>query len=257
MFVDDLVVFSRANHDDLAAVQSCLTQFQNWSGLSINKRKSAITFSRNVSPSCKISLRNLIGLNQPTSKNFYLGLPTHIQRGHQAQFNTILEKINSRISGWKAKILSQAAKATLIKSVLSSIPSYWMSSFKLPKSICSKIDAKLRDFFWGFIDSGHHMYPKAWDSLCKPKSAGGLGFRRAHDINNALISKLGWIIASSADKPWANLLQSKYLRGRPFLTSTLQQNSSYIWKGIHKSIPLIKKRLLLPHWIRFFGEHLA
>ena len=118
MFVDDLVVFSRANHDDLATVQSCLTQFQTWSGLSINKRKSAITFSRNVSPSCKISLRNLIGLNQPTSKNFYLGLPTHIQRGHQAQFNTILEKINSRISGWKAKILSQAAKATLIKSVL-------------------------------------------------------------------------------------------------------------------------------------------
>ncbi|XP_075654880.1 uncharacterized protein LOC142625056 [Castanea sativa] len=116
-----------------------------------------------------------------------------------------------------------------------------MSSFKLPKSICSKIDARLRDFFWGFLDSGHHIYPKAWDSLCKPKSAGGLGFRLAHDINNAPISKLGWIIASSADKPWANLLQSKYLRGRSFLTSTLQQNSSYIRKGIHKSIPLIKK----------------
>ena len=42
------------------------------------------------------SLCNLIGLNQPTSKNFYRGLPTHIQRGHQAQFNIILEKINSR-----------------------------------------------------------------------------------------------------------------------------------------------------------------
>ena len=53
---------------------------------------------------------------------------------------------NSRIFGWKAKILSQAAKATLIKSVISSMPSYWMSSFKLPKSICSKTDATLRDF---------------------------------------------------------------------------------------------------------------
>ena len=39
--------------------------------------------------------------------------------------------------------------------------------------------------------------------------------------------------------------------------SALQQNSSYIWKGIHKSTHLIKKRLLLPHWIRFSGEHLA
>ena len=125
------------------------------------------------------------------------------------------------------------------------------------KSICSKIDARLQDFFRGFIDSSHHIYPKAWDSLCKPKSTGGLGFHHAHDINNALVSKLGWIIASSANKPWTSLLQSKYLRGRSFLTSTLQQNSSYIWKGIHKSIPLIKKRLLLPHWIRFFDEHLA
>ncbi|KAF3951872.1 hypothetical protein CMV_022522 [Castanea mollissima] len=84
-------------------VQSCLSQFQTWSGLSINKRKLTITFSRNVPPSSKISLRNLIGLNQPTSKNFYLGLPTHIQRGHQAQFNIILEKINNRISGWKER----------------------------------------------------------------------------------------------------------------------------------------------------------
>ena len=155
-------------------------------------RKSAITFSKNVPSSSKTNLCNLIGLNHSTSKNFYLGLPTHIQRSHQAQFSIILEKISSRISGWKAKVLSQAAKATLIKSVLSSIPSYWMSSFKLPKSTCSQIDARLRDFFWGFTNPGHHIYPKAWDSLCKPKASGGLIFRHAHDLNNVLLSKF-WL----------------------------------------------------------------
>ena len=82
MFVDDLVVFSLARHNELTAVQSCLSQFQTWSGLSINKRKLTITFSQNVPPSSKISLCNLIGLNQPNSKNFYHGLPNHIQRGH-------------------------------------------------------------------------------------------------------------------------------------------------------------------------------
>lgn len=147
MFVDDLVVFSRANQEDLQAIQSCLSQFQTWSRLSINMRKSTITFSKNVPNSSKTNLCTLFGLHHSTSKNLYLGLSTHIQRSHQAQFSTILEKISSRISGWKAKILSQAAKATLIKNVLSSIPSYWTSSFKLPKSICSQIDARLRDFF--------------------------------------------------------------------------------------------------------------
>ena len=53
--------------------------------------------------------------------------------------------------------------------------------------------------------------------------------------------KFGWIIASSADKPWANLLRSKYLRGCSFLSSTPQQNSSFIWKSLHKSIPMKKK----------------
>ena len=77
--------------------------------------------------------------------------------------------------------------------------------------------------------------------MCKPKVSGGLGFHRAHDLNNALLSKLGSIIASSADKPWANLLRSKYLQGRSFLSSTPQQNSSFIWKSLHKSIPMIKK----------------
>ena len=75
MFVDDLVVFSRANHDDLATVQSCLSQFQTWSGLSINKRKSAITFSRNVPPSSKISLCNLICLNHQLPRISTLGFP--------------------------------------------------------------------------------------------------------------------------------------------------------------------------------------
>ena len=98
MFVDDVVVFSRANQDDLQAIQSCLSQFQTWSGLSINMRKLAITFSKNVPSSSKTNLCNLIGLHHSASKNFYLGLPTHIQRSHQTQFSTILEKISSRIS---------------------------------------------------------------------------------------------------------------------------------------------------------------
>ena len=57
MFVDDLVVFSLARHNELTAVQSCLSQFQTWSGLSINKRKLTITFSQNVPPSSKISVQ--------------------------------------------------------------------------------------------------------------------------------------------------------------------------------------------------------
>nr|POE94088.1 putative mitochondrial protein [Quercus suber] len=126
------------------------------------------------------------------------------------------------------------------RSVLTSIPTYWMSSFQLPKNTSAQIDARRCDFFLRFSDSNCHLYPKAWDSICKPKSSSGLNFRRAHDLNKALVSKLGWTIALSADKPWANLLRSKYLRGRSLLNASAKTNSSPLWHGIIKPIPLLK-----------------
>ena len=121
---------------------------------------------------------------------------------------------------------------TLSRLVLTSIPTYWMSSFQLLKNTCAQIDARLRDFFWGFSDSKHHLYPKAWDSICKPQSSSGLGFRRAHDLNKALVSNLGWTIDSNADKLWANLLRSKYLRGHSLLNALAKTNSPPLWHGI-------------------------
>ncbi|KAF3953185.1 hypothetical protein CMV_021349 [Castanea mollissima] len=240
MFADDLIIFSRALPSDIEVIQDCLNQFHDWSGHSVNTAKFAISFSTNVQQLVKTEICNQTGLKLLDPNSKYLGLPLHIKRGNQSPFNTIIDKINSRITGWKAKVLSQAAHSTLIRSVLTSIPTYWMSSFQLPKNTCAQIDARLRDFFWGFSNSNRHLYPKAWDSICKPKSSGGLSFRRAHDLNKALVSKLGWLIASNADKPWANLLRSKYLKGRSLLYASAKTNSSPLWHGIIKSVPLLK-----------------
>ena len=55
-------------------------------------------------------------------------------------FNEVLDKVISRAQSWNAKILSQASRITLVKSVLASIPTYTSSTFYLSKNICSKID---------------------------------------------------------------------------------------------------------------------
>jgi hypothetical protein len=54
------------------------------------------------------------------------------------------------------------------------------------------------------------------DSMCVPKSARALGFRRSIDMNNALLTKLGWCVANKEDKPWVKFVLVKYLRGRSF-----------------------------------------
>ena len=63
-----------------------------------------------------------------------------------ARSHLSIEKINNLVSGWKAKVRSQAGRAMLMKSVLSSIPTtYWMflSSFPNPHAIESTPSFKI------------------------------------------------------------------------------------------------------------------
>lgn len=63
-----------------------------------------------------------------------------------ARSHLSIEKINNLVSGWKAKVLSQAGRAMPMKSVLSSIPTtYWMflSSFPNPHAIESTPSFKI------------------------------------------------------------------------------------------------------------------
>lgn len=56
------------------------------------------------------------------------------------------EKINKRITGWKAKALSQAGRTVLIQTVAFALPSYYMVVYALPKAVMSSIDGRLQNF---------------------------------------------------------------------------------------------------------------
>jgi hypothetical protein len=66
-------------------------------------------------------------------------------------FQGIIDKVLGRIGGWKVKSLSQAGRVVLIKSVVAALPSYAMSSFLLPKSLCYELNRIFKNFWWGFL----------------------------------------------------------------------------------------------------------
>lgn len=122
---------------------------------------------------------------------------------------------------------------------------YNISIILLPKLTCYKLDAAFRKFWWGSNSNGNSFMPKCWDSICKPKSLGGIGFKKMFDLNKALVSKLSWKLASKTsfnDSLWIKTLTSKYLGHENFLSNDSSYSNSYwIWKSITNSKDLIKK----------------
>ena len=58
-------------------------------------------------------------------------------------------------------MLSQAGKEILIKAVAQAIPTYTMSVFKLPDTLCDKMTCMVHSFWWGQQNERNKM---AW--LC-------------------------------------------------------------------------------------------
>jgi hypothetical protein len=192
LFANDLLIFGKATISVAASIKSCLDKYCRWSGQMINASKSSIKFSKNIIPSKSEAISSIIPYPSNQYTSLYLGLPILMGNSKKRAFQGIIDKVLGKIEGWKAKSLSQAGRLVLIKSIAAALPSYTMSSFLLPKSLCSELDRIFKNFWWGFSASkSRNLSLKAWDSLCKPKEMGGLGLRRMREVNLALISKLG------------------------------------------------------------------
>ncbi|KAL5559056.1 hypothetical protein UlMin_035267 [Ulmus minor] len=168
--------------------------------------------------------------------------------GKARQFKECLDLFCSwsGLTRWKARLLSKANCLTLIKLVALALPIYAMHSIKVPKTICARMDARIRWFWWGSNDT--NPYPlclKAWDNICVPKANGGLGFRRMANMNLTLLSKWGWDFLTRSSSYCLSFSQSKYLRTEGFWTAKPTHSNSPFWKDVLGSRDLLLKRACL------------
>lgn len=75
----------------------------------------------------------------------YLGLPPLVGRGRRKAFNQIKDQVGRKIVGWKGELLSNAGREILIK-VVQATPTYMMSVFKLPNSLCKDLNSMMGNF---------------------------------------------------------------------------------------------------------------
>ena len=76
----------------------------------------------------------------------YLGMPLGASHRSPTVWNPILEKIERKLVSWKKLYLSKGRRLTLLKSTLSSLPTYFLSLFIIPTHVANKIERLQRDF---------------------------------------------------------------------------------------------------------------
>lgn len=113
-------------------------------------------------------------------------------------FQDLVDRVQAKQKGCKAKLLSQACRATLISSVLQSMPLYTLSCFRVPEYVSNKKDAIIRAFLWVHDLGTRKLYLLNWEKLCKPKRIEGLGIKKFSYINQAMVSKQYWRIQNNS-----------------------------------------------------------
>ncbi|KAK3206438.1 hypothetical protein Dsin_020484 [Dipteronia sinensis] len=101
--------------------------------------------------------------------------------GRKSFWNPIVNKIEKRLAPWKKRFLSKSGRLVLIKSVLASIPNYFLSIFKIPVGVAQKIEKIQWSFLWGDDKFKRKVHAVNWVEVCKSKDKGGLGIGRVVD----------------------------------------------------------------------------
>ena len=114
-------------------------------------------------------------------------------------------------------MLSYVGRGVLIKAVAQATPTYTMNCFKLPDSLCSELNSLVGGFWWGKKENARKIAWVSWESLCKPKKEGGMGFRDLKAFNLALLAKQGWRIQQRLGSLLHRVLKAKYFANSSFL----------------------------------------
>ncbi|KAK2642819.1 hypothetical protein Ddye_024582 [Dipteronia dyeriana] len=187
-FADDTMLFIEPRMEYLSNAKRILCCFELVSGLKINFHKS-----------CLVKIGKKFLGNDKWARVFrctsadlpitYLGLLLGGNQSREALWNPIIKKVKDRLAIWKRSFTSKSGRLVLIKDVLSSLPTYFVSVFGLSLGVAKKIKKIQRNFFWNDGNVKRKVHVADWDTICKSQKLGGLGIGRMKDKGLNLLVK--------------------------------------------------------------------
>ena len=107
---------------------------------------------------------------------FRSSLGANLKFKDRSIWNPIIEKVERKLVGWKQLFLSKAGKVTLIKSILSNLPSYFLSLFPIPVDIANRLEQLQQNFLRSGMGDDSKTLLVNWSMVCSvysPIQSGG------------------------------------------------------------------------------------
>lgn len=226
-------MFFKTTSLESQSIKEVLNTYEAFSGQAVNYQKFVVFFSANVRRDKQSEIKQILGVFNDIGDSKYLGLPSLIGRSKKAVFRYLKDIVFQKIQGWNSKLLSRAGKAVVIRNVAQMIPSYTMSCFLIPKTLCQEIE-KLMNACWWKTSSNSNKPIRwlSWNKMCMSKKNGGLGFRDLHGFNLSLLGKQCWSLISRPDALVSRVLKARYYPDCHLLQARRTGGSSYTWSSI-------------------------
>ncbi|EOY19200.1 Retrotransposon, unclassified-like protein [Theobroma cacao] len=243
-FADDIMIFTNGSKSVLEKILEFLQEYEQISGQRVNHQKSCFVTANNMPSSRRQIISQTIGFLHKTLPITYLGAPLFKGPKKVMLFDSLINKIRERITGWENKILSPGGRITLLRSVLSSMPIYLLQVLKPPACVIQKIERLFNSFLWGSSMDSTRIHWTAWHNITFPSSEGGLGIRSLKDSFDAFSAKLWWRF-DTCQSLWVRYMRLKYCTGQIHHNIAPKPHDSATWK------PLLAGRATASQQIRW------
>ncbi|CAN1266289.1 Putative ribonuclease H protein At1g65750 [Linum perenne] len=211
LFADDTLIFCDAEVSQVRYLLASLICFECITGLKINIHKSSMFAVGEVDDAALLA--EAFGCELASLPTCYLGLPLGDRVPSCPSWAPIIDRVEKRLSNWKARLLSYGARLVLIKSVLACLPTYQLSLFKVPTRISNTLEKIQRRFLWEGTADQRRIHWVDWSSIKTPLESGGLGILDIKTFNEALLGKWFWRYAVERSAWWRSLIVAKYGAG--------------------------------------------
>lgn len=232
-FVDDTIVVSNGEVAEVENIKRILRCFEVMSGLRINYHKSTVS-GVGMTEEESMHLASILKCKTQSLPIKYLGLPLGVSPRLKSSWKPVIDKFKQKLSSWKNKFLSFGGRVTLIKSVLNSLPIYYLSLFRIPEGVVKEINSIQSKFLWGDSSLKKKIHLVNWEKVSMSRERGGLGIKKIKAMNEALLIKWWWRFGTKKDALWKTVICSKSrdnLNGW-FPDARLANRNSVIWRDI-------------------------